>query len=494
MNRGAPAHPTAWWRCAIAALLPAFVVITLVVARFGAGPTQFLPYWNDEVVYWNEAAAFARAGFRGGYITVHEEPAAAALFRFGPHGPAYAVLQGSLGRTFGWRPSSAFAINLVIVSLAAFWWLRATPNGIRAPAVLLLAAFWPLLLYLPTNMQEPAHFAVAFVFAIAIARWREPLSLPVAAGSLVLVAAATLMRPTWALMILPLGWRMARSAGALRMAALVAITAVAAMAAQIAFSFIAAPYPNGLDRLAQAAREDPARGAQLLWQRTVDNLRAMIQWSNAQPTEVVFRYFVLTMIVVLAVRWFASRRRQPARAVDLEVALLIVLPVLASVLVVGWVEAWRDFRIIAPHVLVALLLLVTTGGWERWLWGATLLFLPFYWHTFVDFHEPRFTADATAIARMRDSVSQAVEFIPGAPGWTNTVLMHVDLLQYPLLGLPPGIGVSFALAWHDLGPDIRSRYLLLRTADRDALAGRVKLIPITDTPLGTLYRNADSVQ
>jgi hypothetical protein len=37
--------------------------------------------------------------------------------------------------------------------------------------------------------------------------------------------------------------------------------------------------------------------------------------------------------------------------------------------------------------------------------------------------------------------------------------------------------------------EIRSRYLLLRPADRAELGDRVRLELLTDTPLGPLYRN-----
>src|SRR5688500_4277323 len=196
----------AWWRCALAALLPAAIVLGLVALLFKAGPHQFLPIWNDEVVYWNEAAVFAEAGFHGGYVTVHEEVAAAEFSRFGPHGPAFAIFHGSIARLIGWQPPTAFFINLVVVSIAAFAWVRGTGAGTSPAALLLLAGFWPLLLYLPTEMQEPTHFALAFLFALAIARqWDAPGPLAYVWTALLLTAAA-LLKPSWALLLLPLGW------------------------------------------------------------------------------------------------------------------------------------------------------------------------------------------------------------------------------------------------------------------------------------------------
>src|SRR5688572_20867323 len=86
-----------------AACTPSLLTLALVAAFWQAGPRDFTTLWNDETVYWNEAAVFGRAGFEGGYVTVNEKPAAAAFSRFGPHGPAFAVLYGFIGRVVGWR-------------------------------------------------------------------------------------------------------------------------------------------------------------------------------------------------------------------------------------------------------------------------------------------------------------------------------------------------------------------------------------------------------
>jgi hypothetical protein len=480
----------AWWRSALAALLPAGIVLVLIAVLFRSAPQHFLPVWSDEVVYWNEAAVFAEAGFDGGYVTVHEEVAAATFSRFGPHGPVFAVFHGSLARIVGWQPPTAFFINLVVVSLAAFAWVRGTAAGTSPPALLLLAGFWPLLLYLPTQMQEPTHFALAFLFALAIARDRDRAGARTYTWTALLLVAAALLRPSWALLILPLGWRHARRAGPRGIGVLLFATLLASAAAFALFGTLASPSPNTVHAVTEALTEEPARVPAMVIGSTVRNLEAWFGFGEDKPPEVVFRYFTALLIGILLVRCTVWRPDASAAADALEAALLAVAPVFAFTVLIGDVESWRDFRLIAPHVLVALLLLVSHTRWERWLWAGTLVLLPLYYRQFIEFHEGRFTGDRDAIAAMREATATVIPFVPDASPWSNTVAVSADLLQFPLLGVPRGIGISYVADWLNHTSDVRSAYVLLHPADRMEAEKVVKLEPLVETPLGTLYRNA----
>jgi hypothetical protein len=115
--------------------------------------------------------------------------------------------------------------------------------------------------------------------------------------------------------------------------------------------------------------------------------------------------------------------------------------------------------------------------------------LPVYYDGFQAFHRDRFLTAPAGIAAMHDATATTMPFVPGASPWTNTVTVHSDLLQFPLLGLPRGIGVSYVFDWSNLATPVRSRYLLLRPSDEEQLRSKAQLTPIGSTPLGTLYRN-----
>src|SRR5712691_1629191 len=95
------------------ALLPVLITSQLAKSLFDASLGIFSPgYHNDEVHYWNEINSFAAVGFRAGYCVMNERPARAAFSPFGPHGPGFAIANGSLARLVGWRAHSAPRFNL----------------------------------------------------------------------------------------------------------------------------------------------------------------------------------------------------------------------------------------------------------------------------------------------------------------------------------------------------------------------------------------------
>jgi hypothetical protein len=265
---------------------------------------------------------------------------------------------------------------------------------------------------------------------------------------------------------------------------------VVSAAAFRVFGTLASPSRNAVPALISALREAPSRVPALVLDSAARNLRAWFTIGEDQPSEVVFRYFTALLVAVLFVRCTFARPRAPAHADSLDAALLTVAPVLGITLLIGDVESWRDFRLMAPHVLVALLLLAAHTRWERWIWAGSLVLAPIYYQQFVEFHEERFTSDAAPIAAMRNATAGVIRFRPGAPPWTNTVAVSAELLRFPLLGLPRGIGVSYVVDWLDHAADVRSAYVLLHPADRQEADMIVRLEPVVETPIGTLYRNA----
>jgi hypothetical protein len=474
------------WQSLLIALLPAATVLALIALLFGVGPKNFLPYWSDEVVYWNEAAIFAHAGFDGGYTVYQEQPARAAFTHFGVHGPVFAVIHGSLARVFGWRPYSAFIVNLLVVSVAALIWARCAPAGRSPVGALLVATFWPLLLFLPTNMQEPTHFALAFLFALAIDRYLQGNAFTHAWTALVFVA-AVFIRPTWALMALPLGWPEARRHGLRGLVALAGFSLLAMAVAWAAFLYIASPYPTNAQNLTQAWLTSPSDAFMQLIATARRNVKHFLAFSEEAPPTIL-RYFMLVFACTLIVSWFKGQWH--AMNVErLEVSLLALLPILVLMLAAGDWGGYSDLRVLAPHLFVALLILAAHAGWERWLWAGTLVFLPDYYTGFLDLHRAHFTSDHAPLVAMHDVSAPAMPFMAGAPPWTNTVSMHADLLQFPLLGLPPGIGVSYVSDWSSVKMRARSKYFLLRPDEERQLATSVRLAKVAITSLGTIFRN-----
>ena len=120
------------------ALLPSLLTLGFAAVLWRGVPGDFTPLWSDEVLYWNEAAAFLRAGFHAGYITVAEVAAPAAFSHFGPHGVGYAMLYGLVGRLIGWHANTQYLLHLLVIPLCAgaWFWVRRHQPGRLAVALL----------------------------------------------------------------------------------------------------------------------------------------------------------------------------------------------------------------------------------------------------------------------------------------------------------------------------------------------------------------------
>ncbi len=246
---------------------------------------------------------------------------------------------------------------------------------------------------------------------------------------------------------------------------------------------MAAPYP--LTSWITAAVADPATGAIEMLRAGANGITAFVV-PHRSWVVTLLRIELVAGLVACALLW----RREPAHRWRVEFAALMMLPVLVAMFPAGDIESGREFHILAPHLLAALLVVAGAGG--RWLTVpafVNLALLPTVLPTYFTDHDGRFVGTAE-IARFSDAVRDVVVFDEtAASGWSNTVLMHVDLLQPPLLGLPHGAAISFVLDWEDQAMPPRSRYLLLSGKDEPQVRPKVALTKIADTPLGTLYRN-----
>jgi hypothetical protein len=164
--------------------------------------------------------------------------------------------------------------------------------------------------------------------------------------------------------------------------------------------------------------------------------------------------------------------------------------------IVGFVTAfydvfdWRDYRVVAPHLLLSLLVLVGVGA-RQWLGGYAVvavlvgLLVP---AQFARFHGQRVTIDREEIAAFSQEFGAVVALEKDVPGWDNTVLLDIDRLGSPLvIGLPPGIGAS-PIYEREVGIfPARSKYVLLTPDEAVRFSAPPSLRKIATTRLGDLY-------
>jgi hypothetical protein len=470
-------------------VVPALITSALVGHFFSRTLRDALAYGPDEVTYWRQVQAYAEAGFDSGYFTIHERPAAATFTRFGPHGPAVPIFYGSIARVTGWRPYSAPLVGVALIALAlAAWAFAAQPPA--ALTMTMIATFWPLALYVPSTMQEPLHYAIAAVCALAIGRIvRGDARAPEVAGWVAILALAGCVRPTWALAFVPMAVLLSeRSALVLRITTICGAVFLA-LAVYLFFGWTASPYPGS--PMASGAEF----GLDLFSVATVFARRASrgVEEFFTSPAPALDLFVRAACLVLLAVAVAVWRSAQDARTRRTAAAIATWLAVtLAGLMAFGSIDPGRDIRVLGPTVFVALLLWAASNA--RSVLAATtivqLAIAPWGLQRFERMHEPRFFGDHTRHITLNRQVRDVLHFSPGASPWTNSLLVPVDLAQdQAMLGLPAGFGTSAVLDWEALTYPPRSRYVLLGPRDHAMLPREIELVPLAETLIGTLYEN-----
>jgi hypothetical protein len=499
------------WPAGLAAL-PAVAISVLLYGFFRRTLLDHVPgVINDAIDYWLEARAFVHAGFGSGYFTIDERPAPASFSHFGSHGPLFPVLHGMLGRVVGWHAWSIPVVHTALMCAALLFFARRVPldrNG-RVLTVLSVVTFWPLLLFLPTSLQEGLHLAVAALLAAALRPlldgratsrgWRASL--------VVILVAASLMRPSWGL-LLPAIFVILFGAASRRRQVLAAMAGLGVAAAVVvAFAYTAAPFGREEFFFVKVARLQ--EGASALVTRAATNASRFVQAGSA--LEVRSRFLVLALALASAVLAGRARSRRELAFNAYNLGSILIAALLAYVF-----GPWADYRVFAaPLLLSALLLASSTAPAPRRLAVAVLLAQLASVGPFIEAFKglgDSYGYDAARIEAFGAAVRPGITFGRGQDGWCNTLVSVNPPYFYPeMVALPPGIGVTMLFGSGDAPwPALRSQYVLLDPEDpRRWSLGTPKLTllgpervhltvgdwlsldlkPLAPTPVGQLYEN-----
>jgi len=97
---------------------------------------------------------------------VNEELAPLAFFKFSSAGPLFPVVFGSLGHLIGWGWLTGIGLNMLMLAAAhSFHYLAQLDKTQILLTGLILLVIGPVLMYIPTNSQEPFHQAGGLVLA-----------------------------------------------------------------------------------------------------------------------------------------------------------------------------------------------------------------------------------------------------------------------------------------------------------------------------------------
>jgi hypothetical protein len=487
-------------------LAPGLLTVVLLRGCLGASPIDCCPVANDEVSYWLQIATFREAGFNGGYHSTNEQIAPAKFCHFDPRGPAYPVLYGLLARFLGWHLWSGPVFHLLWLAAATVAWFFACRHDLRQLAVglVLVMTFWPCLLLLPSTMQEGLQFALAFLIAALIEYWILP-SRSSPTGFIVValaIAACAVVRLTWAFLLLP--WLAFAVRDFSIRGRIAAGSAAVGLAVGLLFltRWLNAPHRSGdgigfIAWFLEQFAVSPQQACALFLDHAAWNFGNFALFRAGGRLEMLQRCTLIGLFLVIPIAVW--RARHPG-ALESDTARrwvfagLNLAPVTIAVILAYDVGDWRDYRVLSPHLLLALLVLAGGATW-RWvvaISGVHLLFAPAFLTEYAAVHRPRVNWDRALVSTFQQEIRGVLHFDPNRSAWDNTILVTGNLVTYPLVAVPPGMGVNAIFKWSNLDHAPRSRYLLMSEQDTRALQSSVRLRPLLRTHMGLLSINVDS--
>ena len=484
---------------ALCVATPAAMTLLLLFLA-GRSILDFVPpaSTNDETFYWHAIYTFSEVGFDGGFYTNGEHPAEAGFSRLGVYGPFFPALYGSLGRVLGWHLYSAPIFHLLFITAGLCLFVRLTGLESRSliVATALLATFWPMLLYIATNMQEGLHYAIAIALAAVFYRLvAEPhkATPTFMALSLALILFAALLRITWSVLLVPfalLGLRSRSTRGL--------ILALAGALAGMIFAWLLMSYlasdAEGILQLPDLRSGGIGTVLDFVGSHAGGNLRALFGFEGL-PQEVFLRCQLLLLAIGLGIYWALRPTRSLAPHVLFHFFNLVVILILTILFYL--VGNLGDYRLLSIHLLASLLFAVgfKGHGYRVAVWLLILSNALFSSRALVAYenHARAFSQQrAEKIAVARKQVEGVVVYDPDADPWCNSLAFWFERpYWYPpeLAALPAGIGIN--LMRYGESPR-KSRYLLMNQRRHRQMQGRLPMKFLKSTSMGELYLNLQS--
>ncbi len=229
---------------------------------------------------------------------------------------------------------------------------------------------------------------------------------------------------------------------------------------------------------------------------------------------IAIRLVGLPLIILVFALWrkrsltrSSTARLDPARRYGSRVqnstehsfhAINLGLPLLLNVVVYNSFN-FRDFRALAPHLLLSLILMVLYRRYRFVLSYAalSLLMLGPFLESYQTTWRSQFTYDPAAIQQFGEQIAGIVEYDPETPNaWCNTIYIEFGRRTriYPeLMALPPGIGVTLGRRqFLNDRLEFRSKFVLISPKTFTRYRDEFRLTRLLKTSIGIIYRNEDA--
>jgi hypothetical protein len=481
-------------------LIPVLCANLLLNATLQRDFSQLQPFWSDEIFYTQQALAFREAQFNAGYFTVSEHAPRLSYSHYYVWSPFVPMLYATLGMSDN---ISLQLINAVVFSVAIAFSLGVMWRAKwREWAVytVVLAFFPPLVLLYPFHMQDVLHLAIALVVATGFAhslistkhlpRWGWAL--------IAFLAVCVLLRPTWGTLILPALCLVDKRLNIKRFLVWAMLTAVIVLPLAVLFQWSSAPYPHFRSEFFESSRSfgDTLVG----WAQYILTSVGLL-FSDGNTSAHLQRLQIALFLlwgVGLAVRlkWAhnAGISKNDFFWREWAFHFFNLLAVYGAVLALHEVVDGRDYRVMAPHLLLSLCVAVWRG---RWLLVTSLLAIGvLVAPQLLD----QYRADMAPLARISDptyGVETLISYEPHENAWCNTVsLSFYYVIDFTgnadmLLAFDDGLGLSW-IKPDDIPTRLQAQYIVLTHDDWQAWGKERNLLKIADVQNGALYQNLDA--
>ena len=431
----------------------------IIATQTKASLADFFPISpNDQNEYWHQVATFNAVGFNGGYYTHLEKPAIITASRFGVHGPFYIFILGLLAKLTGWTYATPIFYNMFFLALGFFLfaWFSKLNNKQIVLAGLAMSFFPPVLLYLPSAMQESANQMMAMVFALflGIALTQQEKTKPWIKWSAFLFTIITAFsRASWSLLLFPLSALFLPKNFKSQVAGFIASIGCMGIIA-IVISIFITPGNNTLTQAIGQFTTGWRNGLLHIFETVKGNMDLFLTISS--PTQLAFRiqYWLLLFLSLAFSIYYWNRTKRNAGKNALQnnnfnislLILIIVLPIVLWSFTLYFIK--NDIRFIAPYILLTVFLLIYQNK-EKWgilFILVNLLVFPDLLQRFSNPVSNNFIYSKQQVAETKQIFEKIIQYQPDQPnGWCNTILLPVTLYDYRIALIPPGIGISYVL-------------------------------------------------
>lgn len=486
--------------------IPAVVSLLLLRLVMNAGLFDYVPAWSDEIFYWKQIQVFSEVGLNGGYFTLDEFPAAAPFSRFYAHGLAFPAVFGTIARVTGWHFYTMPVLNLLLLTGALAFFLAVTRPALSQTiwVGILVAACLPVYFYSVSTMQESVHQAAGIVCAACFYRLLQNRDSGVFRfGFGLFLAFISLLRPTWSLLFVPFFVLKLEPVTRKGLAMALIKSAIPISVFFYLFQYWGAPYVYGpIRQFLVTVRTESLMAGIGYW---LNFIRYNLVWLVQDRLVPFAQRLVFFVVFALALLPYLKRSRRIFRRFMpltpqsqreryfhlLNLGLILVLNV-----VIYELGEWRDYRVLAPHLLLSLLVYLLANEKKSLIKLAVvaqILVLPVFISDYRAFYTDHFTVEQPLLAEMRQVSETYLHYDAAAEnGWCNTVLVRGWHPRW--LEINPKMGFSVLLSPHTNPLLPQSKYLIIDEPVYTILADRgVHLEHLADLSLQTkLYLNHDA--